>query len=642
MLIKTKCCEGYYELDDMAGARPPFCHPEFHDAINHAKHTSFLGKRNPLVNQPLPIFAQRIADATQSVFGESPLTMSVLDACQHYANDLVNIQAGRGINALLIAIVGAKGQGKTWAARQFIRDERLRDLLPSGDLNADATTRLVWIGPMAPDGLDAGSEIYHPCQITQLVKIGQPYVLLDTPGLTDADQRAVELAEQSLSLAPLKILLIARDQLRAAANLNIARQIDGSACIPVISSVEPDEMTGGQAASVLADDLRTLRSQLELMAPRSQIMPELLVPDFEITGSEAAASQVFVSGILDRVSELGITDHKLVNAKERRTKAAAERLKAEVKKMIGDELPQLSEAVEQLHRETQQLPERVIETLLGSQSVLVTGVRMRLRARLVNDTSLLWFPYRSLMSTLNLTQGAWDRVVLAMSGSVPSLFGALASWAKNIKLNREFNSEVSEGIRRRAQQQVEERLQPLCEQFHRTVHKLRPRSQRETQETYSTGMRLTGIEELQTRSQQIFDASIERHATPWVLVQLWGVLGLGLFWMFMAGPIVLIYREYFMASLAVLSGGQATHLEDFPHPTPSLMFTSLVLSLLPLAIYCMIVLTFSLTGRKVSRVTREIIDEHQQEIVKLKSQRIIRLEFDDELLHQAKFLLTLE
>lgn len=594
------------------------------------------------MNQPLPIFAQRIADATQSVFGESPLTLSVLDVCQHYANDLANIQAGRGINALLIAIVGAKGQGKTWSARQFIRDERLRGLLPSGDLNADATTRLVWIGPMAPDGLDTDSEIYHPCQTTQLLKIGQPYVLLDTPGLTDADQRAVELAEQALSLAPLKILLIARDQLRAAANLTIARQIDGAVCIPVISSVEPDEIAGAQATSVLADDLRTLRSQLELMAPRSQIMPELLIPDFEVSGDEAAASQVFVGGILDRLNDLGMTGQKLVNAREQRTKAATERLRADVSKLIGDELPQLSEAVEQLHRETQQLPERVIETLLGSQSILITGVRMRLRARLVSDTSLLWFPYRTLMSTLNLTQGAWDRVVLAMSGSVPSLFGALASWARNVKLGREFNSEVSEGIRRRTQQQVEERLQPLCEQFHRAVLKLRPRSQRETREPNSTGMRLTGIEELQTRSQQIFDAAIERHATPWGLVQFWGVFGVVLFWMFMAGPIVLIYREYFLASLAVLTGGEATRLEDFPHPTPSLMFTSLVLSLLPLAIYCMVVLTFSLTGRKVSRVTREISDEHQQEIAKLKSQHIIRLEFDDELLRQAKFLLTLE
>ncbi|MEZ6078679.1 MAG: hypothetical protein R3C56_24295 [Pirellulaceae bacterium] len=72
-----------------------------------------------------------------------------------------------------------------------------------------------------------------------------------------------------------------------------------------------------------------------------------------------------------------------------------------------------------------------------------------------------------------------------------------------------------------------------------------------------------------------------------------GRAGVVLFWMFMAGPIVLIYREYFVASYHVLSGEVATHLEDFPHPTPALLFTSLLLSLLPLAIYCMVVLTLA-------------------------------------------------
>jgi hypothetical protein len=233
-------------------------------------------------------------------------------------------------------------------------------------------------------------------------------------------------------------------------------------------------------------------------------------------------------------------------------------------------------------------------------------------------------------------------VVLALSGSVPSLFGALATWAKNVKQNHEFNTELSDGIRRRTQLQVEERLRPLCEQFHRTVLRLRPRNQRQVAEPNSTGMRLTGIEELQTRSQQLFDAAIARHATPNYLVQLCALLGVLLFWIFMAGPIVLIYREYFMASYSVLAGGDVTSLEDFPHPTASLMLTSLLLSLLPLSIYCMLILTFSLGNRKIKRVARQIMDEHQQEIGRLQQERIIRLEFDDELLQQTKFLMTLE
>ncbi len=569
------------------------------------------------------------------------MTAAVHEACKLYAHDLSNIQAGRGISGLLIAIVGTKGQGKTWVARQFVRDERLRSMLLSGDLRQDATTRLVWIGPQPPHDLDPTSEIYHHCSADQLAAIGQPYVLLDTPGLTDADATAAKLAEQALSLAPLKLLIIARDQLRAAANLTVAHQIDGAACVPVITSVEPEELRQGAEADRLAQDLRELRGQLEAMAPYSRMVPELLIPDFDITGDEAAAGEVLLHGLLDRFNDLGIAQGRLGNAQEQRTVAATERLKSQVSKLIQAELPHLHQAVEQLHREARQLPERVLDSLLGSTSVLSTGVRMRLRARLVGDTSLIWFPYRTMMSTLHLTQGAWDRVVLAMAGSVPSLFGALASWARNVRQNREFNLEMQDGIRRRTQQQLEERLRPLCERFHRTVLKLRPHDERGRHSIEATGMRLTGIEELQNRSQDIFDTAIERHATSGWLVQSWALLGVVLFWTLMAGPFVLIYREYFHVSFQVLSGTQAIRLEDFPHPTPSLLLTSLLLSLLPLAIYCMVVLTLSLSRRKVDHVTRLVTAEHQRAISELKDERVIRLEYDDPLLEQAEFLLTL-
>ncbi len=593
------------------------------------------------MSDPFPSLAQRVIDATSAVFGPTPLTAAVREACAQYAHDLSNIQAGRGINVLLIAIVGAKGQGKTWVARQFVRDERLRNKLLSGDLRQDATTRLIWLGPQAPLNLDPTCEVYHHCSAEQMAAIGQPYVLLDTPGLTDSDAPAAKLAEQALSLAPLKLLIIARDQLRAAANLTIAHQIDGAACVPIITSVEPEELTAGAEGQRLAQDLRELRGQLEASAPHSRILPELLIPDFEATGDEAAASEVLLQGALDRFNELGIADGRLGNVQEQRTSAATERLKSQVARLVHSELPQLHQAVDQLHRETRQLPERVLDSLLGSSTVLATGVRMRLRARLVSDTSLVWFPYRSMMSTLHLTQGAWDRVVLAMAGSVPSLFGALASWAKNVRQNHEFTLEIQDGIRRRTQQQLEERLRPLCERFHRAVLKLRPRAERGRDNITATGMRLTGIEELQSRSQQIFDAAIDRHATAAWLVQAWGLAGAVLFWLFMAGPFVLIYREYFHISYLVMSGKQAIQLEDFPHPTPGLLLTSLVLSLLPLAVYCMVVLTLALNRRKVEHVTRLITEEHQRAITELKAEHVIRLEYDDPLLEQAEFLLTL-
>jgi hypothetical protein len=582
--------------------------------------------------------ARRITEATSTVFGDSTISMQVAQVCARFETDLKNIQSGRGISALLIAVVGAKGQGKTWIARQLIRSSEIREQLRSGDLVKDATTHLVWIGPVPPDSLDPNNESYLHCPVGQMVELGQPFVLLDTPGITDSDQRASQLSKESLSLAPIKLLAIARDQIRAASNLNLAGQIDGAICIPVITSVEPQERESAE----LADDLRSLRDQLNLLAPHSRMLTEILVPDFEITGDEVAAGEILRAALLDQLSELGVTQTLLAGTSEIRIRSAMERLRSEVRGLISNELPQLAEAVARLNRETQQLPARVLASLLGGESILETGLRMRLRARLAGDTSLLWFPYRTVLSLLTWTHGAWDRIVLALTGSVPSVFGALTAWARNVRQGREFSLEVSDGIRQRSQQQVEERLLPLCDQFHRAVMKLRSREERMQHVTKTVAdMRLLGMDELQTRSQAIFEDAIERYATPRWRVQLAALLGTVLFWSLMAAPIVVLYRDYLSVTFSLWSGKETT-LENFPSPHPGLLVTSLLLSLLPLMIYCMVVLTVALSRGRMQRIAREVANEHEQVIEQLQRSEIIRIRFDDEVLEQAEFLLSLE
>ncbi len=589
----------------------------------------------------LSSFTSRIVEATNAVFGDSQLAQSVFNACQRYDLEQRNIADSRGVNALMIAVVGAKGQGKTWTARQLVRDESVRRQLRSGDLADDATTSLVWIGPIPPDSIDPTCESYLACPRAAMVDLGQPYVLLDTPGSTDADAAAARIASDALSLAPIKLLVVARDQLRAASNLAIAQRIDGSICIPVITSVEPEELSKSESTSQLREDIRAFRDQLRNRAASLKLIKQICVPDFEITGDENSSQRLFIAQFLERIGQLQLDQLSLVNSREQRISAAQVRLRTEVTKTIAEHLPHVAKAVERLNHETEQLPDRVLNSMLGSEGILETGVKMRLRTKLVNDSLLIWFPYRTVMSTLNLTQGAWDRVVLAMAGSVPSLFGALASWARNAKQHRDFSADIRDGIRERTRQQVEDRLKPLCEQFHRTVLKLRPHDPKLTDSLTSSAMNLSGIEELQNRSRAIFDSAIERHATRNWKVQLLGAIGCLIFWGFFAGPIVAIYRQYITASIEALSA-TSVNADHFPHPSPSLLLTSIILSLLPLLVYCMVVITVSLTKRRIRRVATEIQREHETAIQQLKDTGVIQLEFEDRLLAQAEFLLNLD
>ena len=585
--------------------------------------------------------AVRILNAAEAVFGDTPTTQAVAGACRRFEMEVANINESRGIRALVLAIVGAKGQGKTWVARQLVLSEHVKSQLRSGDLVDDATTRLVWIGATPPDGLDNESEIYHHCPNQQLWDLGRPYVLLDTPGATDADPRAAQIASDALSLAPIKLLVIARDQIRSAATVLIAQRIDGSACIPVISSVDPEECVAGSTAErLLQSDLASLRQRIASLAPRVRLSPVILVPDFEISGDEGPSQAVLRAQLVARLAELRLDEISLSHSREQRLQAVETHLRQQVSRSIAEQLPQLANAVNDLNQETERLPQRVLESLLGSPQILQTGVRMRLRSQLVSDTYLLWFPYRSLLGTLSMTQGAWDRVMLAVAGSIPSLFGALTSWARNAQSSREFALEIQDGIRQRTQRQVEERLRPLSEQFHRTVWRLRHSSSDANLPDGVGSVRLSGIEELQNRSRAIFETAIAAHATPWWVAQGLAVVGMFIFWALMAGPIVAIYQQYLAASYQTLMGnGVAT--DGFPHPPPSLIFTSVILSVLPLLIYAMCVFTLVLSTRKVRRVASEIQREHDLAIGQLQTARIIQLQFEDRLLQQAEYLLNL-
>ncbi len=229
-----------------------------------------------------------------------------------------------------------------------------------------------------------------------------------------------------------------------------------------------------------------------------------------------------------------------------------------------------------------------------------------------------------------------------MAGSIPSLFGALASWAKNSRQTRDFSMDIQDGIRQRTQRQVEERLKPLCDQFHRAVMKLRPIDDpsRKSDSSISSAMRLSGIDELQNRSHQIFDSAIASNATSSFLVQLFALLWDTHILDFHGWPNRSHLPRVLYGIFHAL-GGSETNIEHFPHPSPSLMLTSVVLSTLPLAIYCMIILTSTLSRRKVARVAQSIVQDHERAIAELKRSNVIRLEFEDDLLQQAQFLLNL-
>ncbi len=589
------------------------------------------------LGEPGREFLQRVRRAATTILADSPTGREVLELCDQHADARKMILEDRSSGASVIAVVGATGQGKSWMIRQLVKDASITTLIPSGNNADEATQMLTWIGPFPPADLDSRHERYIHCDAAKMQSIGAPYLLVDAPGATD-DRRAIAaVAARALSLASVLLLVVRRDQLRSETVSVLSEASEGAVVIPVVNAVRTRDDS-------LTADVEAFVARMRKAAPTSMIVSPVVIGDFDVddrseqdVGQEAAA---LVAGRLQ--SEIG---NSWEGDRRRSTRLSAldGRFRAALHAVLSDQLPGLTAAVRRLNDEATKLPAEVAETLVGSGGPLRAAVRSSLRLSLLTDTAAIWFPYRSQLGLLNLTHGAWDRVFLSLSGSLPSLIGAVWSSTKNLVAQHGAEQDVREGLQRRSAAAVADRLGPLATRFRDEIAELR--QQRPTRHSIGSDNSrsqvayLSGIDALQESSQRIFHDEVERVAMSRTTAIVCGLIGTASFWFLMAGPVVALYRGYFDASFTTLRdmGGD---LERFPRPDMSMMLTSLLLSLLPTALFSMFVLSFAQSRSRVDRAETRIREMHHETIAHLQRDGVLRLRWDDPLLADAEFLLS--
>ena len=593
-------------------------------------------------------FLQRVRRAAASVLGDSQVGREVLELCDDHAEARRMILQDRSSGATVVAVVGATGQGKSWLIRQLIRDSSAAAAIRSGNNADQATEKLIWVGPRPPADLDSRHERFLHCDTAKMQSIGVPYLLVDTPGATD-DRRAVAgVAVRALSLASVLVLVVRRDQLRSQAVGMLAEASEGTLVIPVVNAVRWRD-------DALDADVESLVSRMRRAAPTSVVVSPVVIEDFEVEQREETAVGRQAAEMLTRRLQEEI-ENSWEGDRRRSTRLSAldTRFRAALHSVLSGHLPGLTDAVQRLNHEATALPAEVAETLVGAGGPLQAAVRSRLRLTLLTETAAIWFPYRTLLGLLNLTHGAWDRLLLSLSGSLPSLVGAVWTSAKNLSGQNQAEQDIRNGLRQRSAAAVADRLGPLASRFRDELANLRqqPRSSqgagfgpaafasgRRDDDSRSQVAYLSGIDALQENSQRIFDSEVDRVAVSRSAAFALGLAGTALFWCLMAGPVVALYRGYFDASFATLRE-LAGNLDAFPRPDASMMLTSLLLSLLPTAIFAMFVLSLAQSRKRVQQAETRIRQSHHEAIERLQREGILRLRWDDPLLSDAEFLLS--
>lgn len=594
------------------------------------------------------LFLRRVRGAALSVLGDGDVGRLVMSLCDHHEEARRNVVRDRTPGAIPIAVVGATGQGKSWLIRQFLRSATAIASIPSGNRLEEATERLVWIGPTPPADLDYRHEAFVYCDAAHQVDLGFPYTLVDTPGSTDDRSAIQQIARRALSLAGVLILIVRRDQLRSGKLCDLAALSEGAIVIPVVNAIRERNAT-------LPADVDDFINRISHTAPGSVIAPAVLVDDFDLADhDEPAVAAKMVAEITERIATQVQRTGGPESRQGCRLSALDKRFRDQLAGLLDERLPGLTAAVQRLREAADALPAEIAQSLVGGGPPLRATIRSRLRAELLAETSAIWFPYRSLLGLLSLTSGAWDRLVLSLTGSLPSLIGTAWSGVRNFVAEAERSRELRDGLQRRAAALVSDRLGPPTTRFHRELGRLRsggtgidPNAISSSGDQVLGGPResiaadLAGIDALQEVSQEIVDEQIRRVAVTrgWALACC--SLGTLAFWGLMAGPIVALYRGYVGAgydTLSHLSGD----LSAFPRADMSLLLTSLLLSLFPTALFAMLVVTWAQGRGRVDTAEAGITHAHREAIRRLQRDRVLHLRWSDPVLADAEFLLAID
>ena len=451
------------------------------------------------------------------------------------------------------------------------------------------------------------------------------------------------------------MLVVRRDQIRGETPAALAAASEGTIVIPMINSI-------GHQDDALQADVDAFLANLRNSAPGSIISRPIEVDDFEVRGQQeqvvgAKAAEELMKRLKIELQNNPDSDRR----KSTRLAALDARFRAALSSLLVDELPGLTNAVNRLNEEATKLPAEVAQTLIGSDGPMQAAVRSRLRLKLLTMTAAIWFPYRSILGVLNLTHGAWDRVLLSLSGSLPSLVSTIWTSARSLTSERNANDEVRDGLQRRSAAAVTDRLGPLASQFREELAILRRRNSGEDDSGLAGGKdriagahslpqhvaSLAGIDALQEHSARIFEDAVEQYSVRRSTATLMALIGTLIFWALMAGPFVALYGEYLTASYESLFGGAVTEssagghsLEHFPKPEFAMVLTSLVLSLLPTAVFSMVALSIAQSNRRTAEAMKSIRDGHDQAIASLQQDRVLHLRWDDPLLTDAEFLVS--
>jgi hypothetical protein len=583
--------------------------------------------------------ADRADSAVRQLFGhDALLTHSVSEITDHLRSDIQRISSGQSAGPTTLALVGRVGEGKSWLTRTFIaEDDAANQMIQSGQNAAERSMELSWIGSQQPFTELTDGERFIKTSPQNMLDLGAPYVLADSPGYSDHNPSLEALSSVALASSNIKLLTTSVSHIRDSSLVSFIGSMDGSLILPVIR-FRPDEQTLSPSNSVRNDCLKEMQNW-SAHAPSARILPAIFIPDAGITGEEEAraiARQLISAALTPLLAEPAT----LAKHRESQLQQRIQLTRSHLADTLTDFRQRIGAPVEKLDQLSASLPEVVQQEVIGDTAQLHIGIRSRFRADAIERTPALLFPYRSLIGILGLTHGAWDKLVFTTLGSVPSLvmtaFHSVKSWSNT----KNFEQTLRDQSRQRLNSLINDAYREDIKNFSHALTAITNDTEEISLNEKANVIELQGLTGLEIEAHEIISKAIKKRRISGFTLWLGGILSFIVFWAMLLGPAIALYTDYF-SSLNETARSLSDDWGHYPTPPASLWLTSLMLSLIPAGIIAMVIMYLTCRRGKVSKTTKDIETEIASTIRSRIDSDKLRLVINNPKLDAAKTLLNM-
>ncbi len=576
---------------------------------------------------------ERISDALKWVFGESPEGRALRRKCEVAQKEIAAIQDQRGVKATTIAVIGSKNAGKSWICRQLVGDEAKRARIPSGEESNTTTEKATWIGPDAPPAMMPEHELRISVQREKMVDLEREYTLLDLPGYDDAGVEEREAALGTLRGVEFRVIAITSATKQVESQFGYLRDSNGTRILPVLMDNHfPQLETDG------IEEVDAMVAKIRRNCPDAEVSDAVILPCIErAPGDEATnaalAKERLVSALRTFIA-MPPVDHAVAG------RVVFERLRRELAQDLREFVSRVGPAHEALAAKEVQLAGELIKKIVGEEPQLAAGMKMKMRFRTLAETPQWFFPYRTFFGVFTLTAGAWDRLAFAMAGSIPSLALLAFQTARNAKRLGEMHDEVRNALAERLQRMSDDEMAVCNRILVRSIRSALASTVNQADEELAP-TRFKGLDRVMSESSEIFQSAVANHARINGTPKLLGCLATLIFVALAAGPVWAVYREFVGAWFGAFSGEAAMKWQTFPAPSAGMIFATLLLLVIPVAVLALISSLASTPKARVEAAMREVRSNHDAMLERLTSDGIIRLESSDPVREGVRQILDL-